>query len=197
MDGTADLVQQLLRVVEQQQASIHSQQQAIGRLGDLLERTTATLPVPEPAPPAADKEKAEEKPESLRRKPVDWLQVSGRERLAAWQGLAYFVEVLVYRYNLQMEVRPCWWQHSDVVEELTALWHTRQMSYRDDADLNAAYTWQDALYKARDRLRFMFVACLEAHVDQTIDGVWMDDETRNAFVQQVQRDVLGSTGGKR
>lgn len=190
MSDNDDLVRRLLHVVEQQQESIQAQQEAIERLGDLIDRAwPPAAPQQDPPAPAPD-------PTSSHRKPVDWLQVTGRERLVAWQGLAYFVEVVVYRYNLQMEVRPCWWLHTDVVEELTALWGIRQVCYRDDADLNAAATWQDALYKSRDRLRFMFVACLEAHVDQTIDGEWMPDDIRTAFVHQVQRDVFGTEGAR-
>jgi len=190
MADTNDLLQELINLVRAQQASIELQQQAIASLAELVEGQNR---LPQLATEKSSESAEPEKPD-LRRKPVDWLSVTGRERLGAWQGLAYFVEVLVYRYNLHLEIRPCWWRHADAVEELTALWHTRQMSYRDDADLDKAYTWQDALAKARDRLRFMFVACFEGHIDNTIRTEWMSEEIRQDFARTVQRDVLASEG---
>ena len=194
MTDTPELVERLLEVVREQQQAIGAQQQAIERLTELVERTALGAGSPaEPPPGQQSGPPPTDPPKPQKQKPVDWLQVAGRDRLMVWQGLAYFVEVIVHRYNLHAEVRPCWWQHPEAVEELTALWHMRQLSYRDDADLNAAATWQDNLVKSRDRLRFMFVACLDGHVDQMFDEVWMPDEVRNEFVREVQRDVMDST----
>jgi hypothetical protein len=126
-----------------------------------------------------------------RQRPVDWFTVSGHERLLAWQGLAQFVETLVFRYGLQLEIRPCWWRHAEAVEELTALWHARQVLYGDGASLRDAMSWQDTFYSSRDRLRYMFVACSAYHVDSIVQ-LWMTDADRAAMVEGVRHDVLGN-----
>jgi hypothetical protein len=128
--------------------------------------------------------------------PVDWFSVSGPDRLAAWQGLAEFVEALVFRYNMQLEIRPCWWAHGAAIEELTALWHMRQALYGPDADLKNAMQWQDTLQRSRDRLRPIFRSCRDDHVRSAVN-FWMSDQARKAFVDAVRSDLLGdaSTAG--
>jgi hypothetical protein len=126
-----------------------------------------------------------------RQRPIDWFAISGRERLMAWQGLAQFVEALVVRYNLQLEIRPCWWRHADAVEELTALWQARQSYFGADAGLRDAMAWQNTFYASRDRLRFMFVACGEYHTDAMV-RIWMTDEDRAGLVEAVRQEVFGS-----
>jgi hypothetical protein len=156
----------------------------------IADRTGTPGPAPSLAGGPTDEPQPREPDEPQPRRPVDWFRVSGPERLAAWQGLALFVEALVYRYNLQLELRPCWWQHGDAVEELTALWHIRQTSYGDDAALGSAMSWQDQFYKSRDRLRDIFVSCRDGHIDATIH-TWMRDDMRQAFHHAVRTDVLG------
>jgi hypothetical protein len=126
----------------------------------------------------------------VKRRPVDWSEVSGAERLAAWHALAAFVEALVYRHQMHVEVASCWWRHSDVVEELSALWQFRQFSFGEDADLNGAMQWQDALDRGRSRLRLLLVSCRDGHVDTSMAGrPWMTDAGREAFAEAVRRDV--------
>jgi len=121
--------------------------------------------------------------------PIDWSRIAGPERREAWFGLAAFVEVTVRRYNLALELRPCWWQHGEAVEALTALWHVRQFSYREGAKLTDAMAWQDALYKSRGRLRDIFVSCNDGHVDSSVDS-WMTNDVAASFTRMVQRDCL-------
>jgi hypothetical protein len=165
-----DLQRLLLVVAEQQRAIEHLTERV-----DELERQKG-----EPAssgPPPAEPS------------PVDWLRISGQERLMAWRGLANFVEALIFRYNMQTEVRACWWQHTEAVEELTALWHMRQVLYRQGSTLRDAMAWQDNFYKSRDRLRYMFSACGDYHVDGTVKK-WMTDADRAAFIESVRSEVL-------
>jgi hypothetical protein len=171
--------------IERLLAAVQAQQRSIDRLVRLVEqrerdaweaearqRASADKPQPEPA-----------------RRPIDWNAVAGRDRLLAWQGLAAFVENLVFQYNLQLQVRPCWWQHQNVVEELTALWHMRQASFGESADLRSAMAWQDSVAKVVDRLVGVFVSCRSGHVEANMT-TWMTDSTRHEFLQNVRNDVL-------
>lgn len=133
--------------------------------------------------------------ETVRTSPVNWETISGPDRIVAWRELFSFVERIVVRYNLGFEIMPCWWRHGDAVEDLTALWHVRQITYSQDAKLNAAMSWTDVLYKSRDRLRDIFVSCRDHHVDSTV-VMWMDNPTREDFESFIQhRDT--QEGGPR
>lgn len=154
--------------------AIRMQQRSIDRLVHLLEERSA-----------GTDDRADEEP---RPKLVDWFHVSGRERVAAWQGLARFVEAVVFRYNVQGEIRPCWWLHPPAVEELTALWHVRQDMYGADESLGNAMAWQDTFARSRERLRSIFVSCRDRHVDST-HHTWMSDDTRRAFYDAVREEA--------
>jgi hypothetical protein len=61
-----------------------------------------------------------------------------RTQLTDWVGW------LRSRYPLATEIRPCWPEHPEIVEELTALWLAWQHAYADpDATLTAAADWHD------------------------------------------------------
>lgn len=134
-----------------------------------------------------DREVSEPSLKGVLADPIDWFRISGAERLAAWRGLADFVEKLVLRYDLALEVLPCWWQHGGAVEELTALWQVRQFTYRDGAEPKEAMYWQDTLYKSRGRLRDIFVSCRDGHVDSIV-GDWMSRELRMRFRKAMHDD---------
>lgn len=163
-------------------ALVAAQQEVIDRLVAAVERPTEAA-----ASPDATDKTASDSDTAAASRPVDWLTVSGPERLAAWTGLAEFVELLVFRYNLQLEIRPCWWRHTEAVEELAALWHLRQKFFGPEGALDNAMSWLDNLYKSRERLRMAFVACREAHVDTT-GRSWMPDEIRAEFAREIRHD---------
>ncbi|GAB3665529.1 hypothetical protein GCM10027596_31850 [Nocardioides korecus] len=61
-----------------------------------------------------------------------------------WQELTGWVDWLRSRYPLARKVPPCWSEHPEVVEELTALWLAWQYAYEErDAPLTAASDWHD------------------------------------------------------
>jgi hypothetical protein len=120
---------------------------------------------------------------------INWLEITGEERLAAWYGLVSFVHTIVEHYGLQLTIRPCWWQHVDAIEELTALWLYYQQCFADPSNLGAALNWRDTSSRVRDRLREMFVSCRDMHVDPRIAGVWMTDEVRKDLGQAIVTDV--------
>ncbi|WP_205728869.1 DUF4913 domain-containing protein [Frankia sp. B2] len=119
---------------------------------------------------------------------VDWSEISGRDRIDLWERLGGFVEFLVGRYGLAFEIRPCWWRHGEVVEELTALWLARQHLYSDRSVLTAAMSWQDTFHKSRSRLRDMFGSCRDFHVEP-IGNDWMTDDNRRDFLVAVRAEV--------
>ncbi|WP_067889065.1 hypothetical protein [Actinomadura chibensis] len=164
---------------------IRLQQQSLERLIHILEKAeTQTAKAPAAAPSkGADPG------------PVDWLVLSGRERLETWRELAAFVARLVDRYGLQLEILPCWWQHNVAVDELTALWQFRRATFRRGADPKAPMGWQDAVNRSRDRMRPVFVSCREGHVDTTMK-VWMRDDVQAAFDRAVAEDVIEHSGGQ-
>ena len=61
-----------------------------------------------------------------------------------WDELTGWVDWLRSRYPLARKVPPCWAEHSEVVEELSALWLAWQYAYEErDAPLTAASDWHD------------------------------------------------------
>ncbi len=173
-------------------AALATQQRSIDRLVALLEdraRPTGDVPpapaAPEPPPPATGPTG-----HPFPVGPIDWAAISGEERLIAWRELSEFIERLVYRYNLHLEIRPCWWRHTNAIEELTALWHVQQATYKPGAPLSAAMSWADTLHKSRDRLRGIFTPCRDEHIDASMSHrAWMDDGNRAAFFEAVRRDM--------
>lgn len=117
-------------------------------------------------------------------RPIDWLNISGDDRIMAWRELIEFVEIIVSRYNMHLVIRPCWWQHHEAIEELTALMHIRQVSFSDEAKLNAAMNWQDNFHKSRTRLAAIFVSCREGHVDASFKN-WMTQDVRAALERHI------------
>ncbi|MGC4876237.1 hypothetical protein ACLQ26_08250 [Micromonospora sp. DT43] len=164
-------------------ALVAAQQQVIDRLAVAVDGPPADAAEPSTSTDGVAPDAAADGPSRA----VDWFTVSGAERLAAWTALARFVELLVFRYSLQLEIRPCWWRHPEAVEELAALWHLRQKYFGPDGGLDDAMSWLDNLYKSRERLRMAFVACRETHVDTT-GRAWMPDGIRADFAREIQRD---------
>jgi hypothetical protein len=174
-DSPNDL-QALLSIVQSQQATIE-------RLLKLVEERESTVP---PPPPPDETEKKQEQ------RPIDWFKLSGRERMEVWEELAAFVADIVRRYNLHLVITPCWWQHSDAVEEFTALWQIRQASFAEDASLNAAMSWQDNIAKCRERLGGLLGSCRDGHVDMTARTAWMSESVWADFRRAIRVDSFGT-----
>jgi hypothetical protein len=162
---------------------VQIQQQSIERLMKFIEERASAAP---PSAVAAPKE-TEKKPQ-----PIDWFKISGQERLTTWEELGEFVQNIVLRYNWHLVITPCWWQHSDAVEEFTALWQIRQTSFTPDASLTAAMSWQDNLAKCRERLGGLLGSCRDGHVDMTVRTAWMSDSIWADFRRMARADSLGA-----
>jgi hypothetical protein len=66
----------------------------------------------------------------------------GSEEL--WTELKDWVTWIRHRYPLAKKIVPCWPEHPEVVEELTALWLAWQAAYEQpDPQLTAAADWHD------------------------------------------------------
>ena len=97
---------------------------------DLLARIESTQPT-------ADSDSAS---------PASWcwrtLGPEATEELTA--QLHDWVSWLRSRYPLAKKIAPCWNQHPEIVEELTALWLAWQAAYeQDNASLTGAADWHD------------------------------------------------------
>jgi hypothetical protein len=73
-----------------------------------------------------------------------WREVGPRGAEALSRELTGWVRWIRHRYPLARRVPPCWSEHPEIVEELTALWLAWQAAYTEpDASLTAAADWHD------------------------------------------------------
>ncbi|WUI00397.1 hypothetical protein OHR68_00780 [Spirillospora sp. NBC_00431] len=168
--------------LERLAAKVQTQQEAIDRLTEIVEKVLekpAATPEKETGP--TDKKEKKEKKEE----PINWMRLAGDERRQVWMDLARFVEDLVLRYKMQLELMPCWWKHNDVVEELTALWQIHRATFRPGSAPNANLQWLNTLYGSRKRMTAVFMSCREGHIDSALDG-WLSGADRQEFEQAVQ-----------
>jgi len=140
-------------------------------------------------------------------------------RLTVWhamepeelENLAKWVDGLQERYAAAGDwLRPCWWRHGFVVEELTALrtaW--LGLSQPDDqATSMAAVQWHEAAEKCRERVRRAIgtgpgCTAVNHKPDQlgTDDPRWayeraaLSDETRDLAVKSVRSPLVSLGGG--
>lgn len=73
-----------------------------------------------------------------------WRTLGPEAKKALWRELDDWVTWIRARYPLARKIPPCWTEHPEVVEELTALWLAWQYAYEErDAPLTAAADWHD------------------------------------------------------
>jgi hypothetical protein len=73
-----------------------------------------------------------------------WRTVGQHGAEELWTQLIAWVAWIRNRYPLARKIPPCWADHPELVEELTALWLAWQHAYEDkDAPLTAAADWHD------------------------------------------------------
>jgi hypothetical protein len=77
-------------------------------------------------------------------KPWSWKDIGPDAESELWEQLCSWVAWLRSRYPLAKCIPPCWGQHPEIVEELTALWLAWQSAYTDrNPSLTAAADWHD------------------------------------------------------
>jgi len=87
---------------------------------------------------------------------VVWHTLSTVDRAEELQELARWVEWLQVRYASTGDwLRPCWWRHGFVVEELSALRTAWLGVYEagESTDATAALDWHEAAERCRERVR--------------------------------------------
>jgi hypothetical protein len=84
--------------------------------------------------------------------PVHWPTLIVDETEGEWRSLRQWVEKLHARFPHAARVPPCWWQHNDLVELLSALRDYERASYASDSPPTAAVDWHRALRDIEGRM---------------------------------------------
>lgn len=84
---------------------------------------------------------------------TNWRELSDAEATERWAALRDWVQWWTTRYNIPVSVVPnCWWQHGNIVEELSAL-HTAHVAAFDASDAGfGPIGWHERLAIAVPRL---------------------------------------------
>ena len=95
---------------------------------------------------------------------VNWRTIEGEEREEASRALIDWVQNwLQPRYELQSRVLPdCWWQHGDMVEELSALFAAWTIAYDVSDGGYGPVGWHERFALALTRNAFR-TKCTEGH----------------------------------
>lgn len=73
-----------------------------------------------------------------------WRDLGPKAAEELWSQLTDWVDWLRSRYPLAKKIPPCWPEHPEIVEELTALWLAWEGAYSDSsAARTAAIEWHD------------------------------------------------------
>lgn len=77
-------------------------------------------------------------------RPWCWRDLGPKAAEELWAQLIEWVDWLRSRYPLAKKIPPCWAEHPEIVEELTALWLAWHGAYVDsNASMTAAVEWHD------------------------------------------------------
>jgi hypothetical protein len=116
-----------------------------------------------------------------------WPDLDEQAAKEAWETLLTWVRDDLAARNPEYfrKLRPCWYRHTSVVDELTALHVTWANAYRNPrATAAAAAEWQDRwLPGAMRRTADTLASCNKGHVDPTAPKLQDDAEAR-AFVNK-------------
>lgn len=73
-----------------------------------------------------------------------WRDLGPKAAEELWAQLTEWIDWLRSRYPLAKKIPPCWPEHPEVIEELTALWLAWEHAYVDpNASLTAPAEWHD------------------------------------------------------
>lgn len=113
------------------------------------------------------------------RSPICWQKLERDVATEQWQSLGVWVRWLVKRYALNPgTVPPCWYRHSYVIEELSALRTARDDAYSSAGSGQGPLDWHAALGAAKTRLEDAIsrVGCATtAHHEDHVQG-WLTDD---------------------
>ena len=132
-------------------------------------------------------------PDDSGRHAVVWRSLSIADQAVELRELAGWVEWLQVRYASAGDwLRPCWWRHGFVVEELSALRTAWLGVYEagEATEATAALDWHEAAERCRERVRQLIstgpgCTAVAHRADQPItdDPLWIEE-----------RGVLGGAG---
>ncbi|WP_282827664.1 hypothetical protein [Gulosibacter sediminis] len=84
---------------------------------------------------------------------IRWEELTGEERAATWERLRVFVEWWTDRYSISAKtLPPCWFRHSAIVEELTALMSARTASFSEADQGLGPIGWHERAALVRQRI---------------------------------------------
>ena len=87
-------------------------------------------------------------------RPVEWDGLDQAQARDEWDRLIGFVDWLVDRYGVAETVPACWFRHTAMLEELSALHAAWLGAYLDPhAPADAGVAWHDSLERVLQRLR--------------------------------------------
>lgn len=119
---------------------------------------------------------------------VNWRTLPDRDAWVAWERLQAWVEWFTVRYRIsEAVVPPCWFQHGQLVEELSAL-HTAHTVAFDPADTGLGpIGWHERLSLALPRLSKAYSGgCARGH-DEPKPRTWagvVDEQHWAAWTSQ-------------
>ena len=99
---------------------------------------------------------------------VNWRELTKDQAPEVWTQLREWVEWLSDRYNLDLNTVPaCWWKHSPLVEELSAI-HTAWLASFDSTDAGyGPIGWHERFAQTRTRLKSHYNGdCTRGHTDR-------------------------------
>jgi len=94
-----------------------------------------------------------------------WQGIGEDEAFEQWRQLASWVGWLRRRYPIADQLPACWWRHSELVEELTAVWLAWHAAYTEPhGQLTAPADFHDRVLPSfLTRVRRWGVQCLDEH----------------------------------
>jgi len=96
---------------------------------------------------------------------TNWRTMTDSQAPKDWAALRDWIEWFTVRYHVPLSTVPtCWWRHSQLVEELSAL-HCSHRAAFDPADTgNGPISWHERLAVAMPRLSRAYAGgCSEGH----------------------------------
>jgi hypothetical protein len=96
---------------------------------------------------------------------VDWQTLADADAPAAWNALREWVEWFTVRYDIPVSTVPaCWFRHSHLVDELSALYAAHLVAF-DASDTGfGPIRWHERLSEARPRLGLAYYSqCSDGH----------------------------------
>jgi len=89
-----------------------------------------------------------------RPRPIDWSRLEEPQLSEQWELLDAWVRWLVTRYCLDhREIPPCWAEHGDLIEELSALHTAHQAAFDSSGPPSGPAEWHQVLANTRARLQ--------------------------------------------